>query len=335
MAPRAARAVRALGVLLLVVGAAGAQAGQPAPLALETTIPLAHVAGRIDHLTVDLARQHLFVAELGNGTVDEVDLASRRATARIAGLAEPQGIAYVPAADRIAVASGGDGALHLFDASDLAPAGRIELGEDADNLRVDPRDGHVIVGHGRGALTVVDALRATRLATIGLPAHPEGFQLDPASRRVFVNLPDARQIAVVDLASSRQTGAWTVPDARENFPLAIDSSGTHVAAVFRGSAELVLLEAASGAVIARMATCHDADDAFFDAKRGRIYVSCGEGAVDVFRDEGARSRLLARVATVPGGRTSLFVPELDRLFVAVRPRRGSSEASLLVLRPAP
>ena len=328
-------ALRTIVALLLTLQAGSARAAEPAPLALEKTILLPNVVVRIDHLSIDLARKHLFVAELGNGTVDVIDLEAGNAIGRIAGLAEPQGIVYVPAPDVIVVASGGDGTVRMFRGGDLSPAGQVALGDDADNVRLDRRTGHVVVGHGSGALAVIDPLRAIKLADIELAVHPESFQLDPGTQRIFVSLPDARQIGVVDLESRRQTGAWTVPDLKANFPLAIDESGARIATVFRSPARFVLLDTKSGAVVANVATCNDADDVFFDAKRQRIYISCGAGALDVFQNDGANTHLVAQVSTPPGGRTSLFVPELDRLFVAVRARLLRSDASVLVFRPAP
>jgi len=88
-----------------------------------------------------------------------------------------------------------------------------------------------------------------------------------------------------------------------------------------------------GHVAAKVDTCGDADDVFVDRKRHRVYVSCGEGAVDVLEPDQQGYRRLARVPTASGARTSLFVPELDRLFVAVR--AGSNEpAAIWVFRPA-
>lgn len=313
----------------------GLAAGTAPPLVLEQTIPLPDVAGRIDHLSVDVARQRLLVCERGNDTVDVIDLREARVIGRITGLQEPQGVAYVPTSDRIVVANGGDGSVRLFRAGDLAPVGEIALGEDADDLRIDPRSGDVLVGHGSGGLAVIDPAGPSRLADIPLAAHPEAFELDPGSRRVFVNLPDAREIGVVDLASGRQIAAWRVPDARSNFAMAIDPGGSQLAVAFRRPARLVLFDTRTGALTGRLDTCGDADDAFFDARRDRIYVSCGEGAVDVFGRDAAGTRRLQRLDTAPGARTSLFVRELDRLFVAVRARASRSDAAILVLRPAP
>ena len=186
--------------LTLVVGPSFA-AGDAPPLVLERTIQLSDVAGRIDHLSLDPGRNHLFVAELGNGTVDVVDLGSGKAIGRISGLGEPQGVAYVPASDLIVVADGASGSVRMFHASDLSPAGEIALGEDADNVRVDPHSGRVVVGYGSGALVRIDPVSMSKLADIKLPAHPEGFQLESTTERVFVNLPDVQQIGVADLGS--------------------------------------------------------------------------------------------------------------------------------------
>ena len=155
------------------------------------------------------------------------------------------------------------------------------------------------------------------------------------SGRIFVNVPDAGQIAVVDLAAARQIAKWTVPGLSANFPLAIDSSGTTIATVFRHPAKLVLLDTKTGAATQQLDTCGDADDVFFDTKRRRIYVSCGAGAVDVFQGDAAGYRSLARVETSSGARTSLFVPELDRLYVAARAGLLGSDAAILVFRPLP
>jgi hypothetical protein len=305
------------------------------PLELERTIPLQKVSGRIDHMGVDLGRRRLLVAELGNDTVDVVDIDAGSAIGRISGLSEPQGVAFEPLSDLIIIANGGDGRVRMFHARDLSPSGEISLGDDADNVRVYGQHGQVIVGYGSGGLAIIDPSSSSKLADIKLAAHPESFQLAPKTKRLFVNVPNARQIAVIDLGSRRQIGSWTVPEFRSNFPLAMDETGSLLATVFRSPARLVLIDTRSGAVAASRTTCVDADDVFFDFKRRRIYVSCGEGAVDVFQSDEAGTRQLARVNTSSGARTSLFVPELDRLFVAARADRFGSQASILVLRPVP
>ena len=109
------------------------------PLSLEGKIPLGAVSGRIDHLGIDERRQRLFVAEFGNNSLGVVDLAAGKVMRTIGGLSEPQGVAYVPFADSVYVANGGDGSVRVLRGEDLAPLGRIELGDDADNVRVEQR----------------------------------------------------------------------------------------------------------------------------------------------------------------------------------------------------
>jgi DNA-binding beta-propeller fold protein YncE len=304
-----------------------------APLVLEAKIALGEVSGRIDHLSIDLKRERLFVAELGNNSLDVVDLAAGKVLHRISGLSEPQGVAYVPFADSVYVANAGDGSVRVLRGEDLAPTGRIELGDDADNVRVDAQRHRVLVGYGKGALAIIDPATRTKAADIRLKGHPEGFQIDEAGTQVFVNVPDAREIEVVDLASEANRSLPT-QGAGSNFPMAIDGESRRVLVVFRSPPTLVALSSQDGRVAAKVETCGDADDVFVDAKRHRVYVSCGEGVVDVLEQGETGYRHLARVPTGSGARTSLFVPELDRLFVAVR-ARSNEPAAIWVFRPAP
>jgi YVTN family beta-propeller protein len=309
----------------------GAQTAS-APLILEAKIPLGQVSGRIDHLGIDVKRRRLLVAELGNNSLSVVDLAAGKVLSSIAGLSEPQGVAYVPFADSVFVANAGDGSVHVLRGENLTPIGRIELGDDADNVRVDTARHRVLVGYGKGALAVIDPVSLSKIADIRLKAHPEGFQIDDTGTQVFVNVPDAREISVVDVATG-STGSLATQGAGSNFPMAIDGDAHRFLVVFRSPPTLMALSSQDGHVVAQAETCGDADDVFVDRKRRRVYVSCGQGVVDVLELVEAGYRRLARVPTVSGARTSLFVPELDRLFVAVR--AGSNEpAAIWVFRPA-
>jgi YVTN family beta-propeller protein len=313
---------------------ANAQPAELSPLQLETKIALGDVRGRIDHMAVDLKRQRLFVSELGNDSVGVVDLANRKLLQTITGLKEPQGVGYDPSTDMLYVANAGDGSVRLFDGMEYKPKGQIELGSDADNVRVDPTANRIFVGYGSGALAVIDPATRRKVGDIPVKAHPEGFQIDHDTGQIFVNVPDAHGIAIVDRTSEKQTGKWPIPDHSANFPMAIDPVRRQVLVIFRAPAELGVFSTMGGRLIATADTCGDADDLFIDAKRGRVYVSCGEGFLDVLEAKGTTYRRTARIPTVSGARTSLFVPELDRLLVAVR--SSTSETSAIwMFRPIP
>ena len=310
-----------------------AQTAAGPPLVLEAKIPLGDVSGRIDHLSIDVKRQRLFVAELGNNSLGVIDLAAGKVLRRIDGLSEPQGVAYVPFTDSVFVANAGDGSVRVLRGDDLTSTGRIELGDDADNVRVDAARSRVFVGYGKGALAVIDPASQTKTADIRLKAHPEGFQIDETGTQVFVNVPDARGIEIVDLAAG-STRALPTQGARSNFPMAIDVAEHQVLVVFRSPPTLMALSSQDGHVAAQVETCGDADDVFVDPKRRRVYVSCGEGVIDVLEPGESGYQEIARVPTVSGARTALFVPELDRLFVAVR-AASNEPAAIWVFRPTP
>jgi DNA-binding beta-propeller fold protein YncE len=322
----------------LVIGIAlpmrGPFASEPgAPLVLAATIPLNDVSGRIDHMAFDAKRQRLIVAALGNNSVEVIDLAAGKRVQRIAGLSEPQGVAYAEKPDVLFVANAGDGSVRMFRGLDFSPIGRIDLKDDADNIRIDPNSGNVVVGYGKGGLAIIDAERRTVIGTVSLPAHPEGFQIEPGTGRAFVNVPDAGQIAVVDLNRRQQLAAWKLPGFSGNFPMAFDAANSLLAIVARSPSRLLLLDPRTGSVTLNLPTCTDADDVFFDPKRGRIYVSCGVGQVAVFQREHESYRPLDTIATASGARTSLFVGGADRLFVAERAGLLGSSAALRVYQP--
>jgi YVTN family beta-propeller protein len=316
--------------LALAFAAACGPAAAAEPLQLEAKIPLGKVVGRIDHMAFDLAHHRLFVAELGNDSVGVVDVEARKVVHRIGRLRNPQGVGYLPSLDLLFVANAGDGSVRLYDGAQYGEAGRLDLGADADNVRIDAGVNRVLVGYGAGAIAMIDPASRRKVLDVPLPAHPESFQHDPGTHRIYVNLPDAKAIAVIDPAT-RKAATWPM-QAGGNFPMALRLAAQQVVAVFRQPAQLGVFAMADGAPVASAETCGDADDVFDDAKRERIYVSCGDGFLDVH--DARDFRRIAHLRTVAGARTALFVPELDRLFLAVR-AEGSEPAAIWVFRPSP
>ncbi|MGY0574776.1 YncE family protein [Bradyrhizobium sp. RDM12] len=285
-------------------------------------------------MAVDLGRRRLFVAALGNDSLAVVDLTAKRLDRLIGRLPRPQGVGYDQATDTLYVANAGDGSVRLFNDGDLSPIGQIELESDADNVRIDSKAGQAFVGHGDGALAIIDLSTHSKIADVPLKAHPESFQLDENSTRIFVNLPDAGTIDVVDRITRQRISSWPTNGRGANFAMAIDRGHGRLLAAFRHPAELRVLSLTDGAPASAVSTCGDVDDLFVDPKRNRVYVSCGEGFVDVLAAAGDSYERIDRIATAPGARTSLFVTELDRLLLAV-PARGENSAAIWVFRPSP
>ena len=183
------------------------------------------------------------------------------------------------------------------------------------------------------ALAIIDPASRAKTGDVRLPAHPEAFQFVETGTQAVVNVPDAHQIDIADLASGTvhriATGALAA-----NFPMAIDRTAHRSLVAFRSRPVLAAFTIRAESLTARLPICADADDVFVDVKRHRIYVSCGAGIIDVLEPVADGYARLAQMPTTSGARTSLFVPELDRLFVAAR--AGWSEpAAIRVFRPTP
>jgi len=311
------------------------EAEEAGPLRLIQTIPLRNVEGRIDHMAVDLKGERLFIAALGNNTVEIVDLRAGKHMETITGLHEPQAVGFVPEFNKIFIANAQSGACEVFDGSSFKRIKSIKLSDDADNIRYDAAARRVYVGYGSGGLGTIDAATGDQLGEIKLDGHPESFQLEKFGPRIFVNIPTSQKIAVVDREKPAAVTAWPVGVATANFPMALDETHHRLFVGFRKPAKLVVYDTESGKVIANLDSPGDADDIFHDGTRQRIYISGGDGFIGIIQQQDAdHYKSLAKIPTASGARTSLFVPELGRLYLAV-PHRGTQRTEIGVYEAQP
>jgi DNA-binding beta-propeller fold protein YncE len=308
--------------------------GQAAqPLRLEKTIELPDVQGRIDHMSVDVKGERLFVSALGNNTLEVIDSKAGKRVKTIGGLREPQGVVYVPGNDRLFVANAKDGSVRIFDGTSYALIKTLDYGDDADNLRYDSARQRIYVGYGSGGLGEIDH-EGNKIAEIKLDAHPESFRLEKNSPRIYVNVPNSHKIIVLDREKRTTITKWGTGMAFANYAMALDETNHRLFVVTRFPARLLVFDTNGGKVVQSLSAVGDCDDVFYDEARKRIYASGGEGSISVFEQKDAdHYSELARIATVKGARTSFFSPELDRLFLAVR-RQGSQAAAIRVYVPA-
>lgn len=317
--------ITALATVVLLAGVVP----PPEPLTPVRTIALPGVRGRIDHLAFDAAAQRLFVAALGNNTVEVVDVAAAAHVKSLPGFHEPQGIAIVPERNVVAVANGEGAGLQMLDGKTLAMDRTVTLGDDADNVRYDAAGKTIYAGYGGGALGAVSEVDGRVVGRARLPGHPESFQLESAGPRVYVNVPGARQIAVVDRATLKVVATWPVTAASANYPMALDEAGHRLFVGCRRPARLLIYDTRTGKSVASAEIAGDTDDLFFDQARQRVYVIGGEGFIDVLDVRRAAPSRLARIPTAAGARTGLYVPAADRLYLAV-PARGGQAAEIRV-----
>lgn len=312
-----------------------AQAEDATVLRLVQTIPLPNVEGRIDHMAVDLKGERLFVAALGNNTMEVLDLRAGKAIRSITGLHEPQGVGFIPEFNKIYVANAKSGACDVFDGSSFQLIKSIKFSDDADNIRYDAAARRVYVGYGNGGLGIIDAATGDKVGEIKLEGHPESFQLEKSGPRIFVNIPTSERIVVLDREKRATITSWPTAGATANFPMALDETHHRLFVGFRKPATLVAFDTESGKAVAHLDSPGDADDIFYDRSRQRIYVSGGDGSIGIFQQNDAdHYKTMTKIPTASGARTSLFVPELSRFYLAV-PHRGAQTAEVRVYQAAP
>ncbi len=313
-----------LATLLLVTGVVVGQ-----PLSQTGRIELPNVDGRIDHFSADVKGKRLFMSALGNHTVEVLDVDANKRLRTLTDLAEPQGAYYDPSTNRLFVACAKDGATKVFEAATFQLLETVKFSADADNVRYDARRHRVIVGYGDGALAFVDT-NGKKAGEIPLDGHPESFQLEKTGTRVFVNVPDRKEIQVADLMKNTLLAKWPVTSATKNFPMALDEGHHRLLIGCRSPARLLAIDTESGKQTASIEIVGDTDDLFYDAVHNRVYVIGGQGFVDVFEQKDAdHYDRVAHLPTAPGARTGLFVQEWSKLFVAV-PHRGAQRAEIII-----
>jgi DNA-binding beta-propeller fold protein YncE len=336
--------VRPLTVVLLLGTLCSAANGQASPaLELKTQIVLPDVGGRrLDHIGVDVGGQRLFVTAFHNHTVEVVDVRMGKLVRTLSNLGEPQGALYEPSTNRLYISSSADGTVKIFDGGTFEMLSTVKFSSDADNLRYDPHSKSVVVGyggekflrgapirgHGDGALAFLDDA-GKKTGEIALDAHPESFQIEKNGTRVFVNVPDHREIEVADVVRRTVLARWPETTCTENFPMSLDEAHHRLFVGCRTPARLLVFDTESGKMIAAYPTVEHTDDLFYDPARGRVYV-LGESFIESWQQRDADHYDNAgRVATPAEARTGLFVPQWGRVFEAV-PKRGGEEAEVLV-----
>ncbi len=327
--------MRILAIVLVVLTSRATAAD--ALLTEASRIPLPKVGGRIDHFAEDMAGKRLFLAALGNDTVEVIDLAAGRVVRSIDGVKEPQGVGFVPALNRLVIAEGDGDVVDVMDGSTFERVGRIEHLDDADNVRVDAKTGLVYVGAGSGkssALAKVDAKAASLVRQFALPGHPEAFALEEAGPRIYVNVPTDRSVVVLDRTSGATIARWALRDASSNFPMALDEAAHRLFIGCRSPATLLILDTTDGSIVGSVPCCGDADDVLLDATTHRIYVVGGEGVITVLSAADPKHyEAIGTIETASGARTGILASS-GRVYIACPHRHFGPDAVVRVFQPA-
>jgi DNA-binding beta-propeller fold protein YncE len=322
----------AAAVLTAVIGSA---AGGEPYLKLVQSIELLGKAGKLDHLVVDSKGQRLFLANKVNNTLDIVDLKAGKLLKQLAGQGGAQGIAYAPDLDRLYVALGTGGFCNIFDGKDYKLLKTVKFADDADNVRYNPKTQLVYVAHAESALGVIDAKTFELKIDIKLPGSAEAFQLEAGRPLLYLNAPSTSEVVVIDTEKNEISKRYPVKLAGVNQCLALDTPNHRVFLGCRKEPKVVVMDSETGKEITSVGIPGDIDDLFFDAKRKRLYASCGDGFLAVIRQIDAdHYELQEKIPTVKDARTSFFDAETGRLYLAV-PRQKDKKGAEIRVYQAP
>jgi WD40 repeat protein len=324
--------IQSLTAAIFFFSSAAAFSQDKAPLELTRTIPLEGSQGKIDHLAADASTGRIFIAASGSNAVLVADLQQGKVVHRLEGQAEPQGVVYIPDLKRLAVANGKDGSCRIFDGVTYKELKSFDFKDDGDNVRFDPRARRLYVAHEAGGLGVVDLEKLEKVQDIKLEAHPESFQLEKEGKRIFVNVPDSKEIVVIDREQGSILAKWPMGKLEANFAMALDEANHRLLVACRKPSKVVVLDTETGKIISELSCSKDTDDLHLDSSSRRVYLSSGEGFIDTFeqKDPDHYRRIYCQ-SSAPGARTSVYIPEQGLLVVAV-PQRDAQKAELRVYK---
>jgi DNA-binding beta-propeller fold protein YncE len=322
-------------LLTLLLSAPALPAAEPG-LEPVQTIVLKGKAGGLDHLALDAKRARLCLANTANNTLDVIDLKEGKLLKQVRDQGGIHGVAYAPDLDRVYVGLGKDGFCNVFNGEDYKLLKTIKFTDDADNVRYHAPTHLVYVAHAEKQLGVVDARGLDTKAEIDLPGDAEAFQIESARPRLYVNIPSANAVALVDTDKNEVTKTYPLKMAKNNVALALDEANHRLFVACQKEPMVVILDSESGAEVGGVPIAGDVDDLFYDARRKRLYASCGEGAIAVVRQVDAdHYEPAGKIDTVKGAKTSLLDPETGRYYLAVPRQPGKDGPEIRIYQAKP
>jgi DNA-binding beta-propeller fold protein YncE len=323
-------------VVTLTLCALTLKAQDKLPLKLIATTPMPGFTGDFDHFGLDLKGNRLFLASEDQKTVEVFDLRTGERIHSIKGFGQPLTMTYLPESNRLIVADGGDtDEVELVDCKDYKIIKTLKLGLGVDHSAYNSVNGYFYVENGGGpdskthVLTIIDTKSFTKVGEItGLPGNShEGMVIDHAGKLLYVNLTGTDEIGVIDLSARQLIAKWPLPDAHVAHAIALDESNHRLFTATRRPAQFIVFNMDTGKAVASLPCVGVNSDMWLDRAHKRIYVTGSETA-SVFEQRDANHyEHIAEVPTAYRAKSSMFVPELKRLYVADS-GKGKPEAKL-------
>jgi DNA-binding beta-propeller fold protein YncE len=306
-------------------------------LRLASTVTLPGYKGDFDHFAVDRERGRILLAAEDHATLEVFDLKTGRHLKTITGFGVPHSILIRPGAKTIIVTDS-DQMSHVLDAETYAPKGSITLVPGADSAAYDSAANvYYVVTGGKDVKMATCTLAAVNpdtgkvLASIEFKDnHVEAMTLEKGGSRLFINLAQTNQVAVVDRKSMKVLAMWPVPPAKQNAMVALDEPTHRLFVVARDPGMVIVMSSDDGKVITTAPAPLRADEVLYDAAAHRLYVPGGEGYIGVYdTSEPKKLKEIAKVPSAYGAKTAMLLADKKQMLVAASPGETKNVAKIL------
>jgi len=331
-----------LAAMLLGAGVGHAAPASPATLTSVGRYDLPGYTGDFDHFEVDLKGNRLFLAAEDHNTLEVFDLKTGKHLKTIDGVETPHGLLYLPDTNKLVVTqTGSDGLTKVIDGATYKIVDSFKHRPGADSMGYDAtRKRMYVVAGGRDMkqpdsyLVELDPYTGKNFGELKFDTDKvEAMAIEDHGDKIFINVTGKNTMAVLDKKTRSVIKTWPIKEAQKNAPVAFDEQNRRLFVVTRQPAHLVVVNADDGTTVADFKAPERTDQVIFDKARRRVYVLGGEGYIGVFQEEDPdHYKELTRVPSAPGAKTGLFVPELDRLYVAASPGETKAMAAVLVFK---
>ena len=301
------------------------KAQEKPPLKLIATTPMPGFTGDFDHFGLDLKGNRLFLASEDQKTVEVFDLRTGERIRSIKGFGQPLTMAYLAESNRLIVTDGGDtNAVELVDCKNYKIIKTLKLGQGVDHGAYNPVNKYFYVENGGGpdgkihVLSIIDTKSFKQVGEVArLPGNSnEGMVIDHEGKKLYVNLTGTDEIGVIDLNTRQLIARWPLPDAHIAHAIALDEPNHRLFTATRKPPQFIVFNTDTGKVVTTLPCVGVNSDMSLDVARKRIYVTGSETASVFEQRDADHYEHIAEVPTAYRAKSSIFVPELKRLYVA-------------------
>jgi YVTN family beta-propeller protein len=283
------------------------------PYQFITEIPIGGEGGW-DILTIDSAASRLYLSHATKVVV--VDLNTNTVAGEVADTPGVHAFLPVPEVRRGFSSNGKESRSSVVDLTTLKTISKIDTGANPDAIVYEPRHGEVYVfNHTGNSVTVINSKAATVSATIPLGGNPEFAAVDEAAGRIYCNIEDKSEVAVIDVDKHEVVAHWSLAPGDEPSGIALDArhhrlfSGCH-------NKMMVMLNTQSGKVVQTVPIGAGVDGCAFDDARQLAFASCGDGTTTIAKEEAPdKLTVLQTLETEHGARTMTLDPKSHRIYL--------------------